>query len=275
MVFDLIFQVSKKVIILTCIILFTTCIIVFTTGCGVSKNSSSYTRWDSKDCNMYKSYKVRRTDKPITINADWDKPVWQSVNSINLKCSMGKQPEYSPVTRAKLRWDEQYVYVIFQVQDKYVKATATEYNEQVCKDSCVEFFFTPDQNTKKGYFNIETNCIGTILMRYQKGINTDVHPLESDVLDKIKIATSLPKGEPIEEEIGKPVNWTLEYALPWRILCDYINVAEPAAGVKWRANFYKCADDTSNPHWFTWSKIPLEKPNFHVPEYFGYLEFNE
>jgi hypothetical protein len=152
---------------------------------------------------------------------------------------------------------------------------ATEYFGNVWQDSCVEFFFTPQEEVTDGYFNLETNCIGTILMFHQQAIDKGRRYLEIDDLDTIKLATSLPQGQPIDPEIDQPLAWTLEYALPWRMLENYAPIAAPAPGVTWRANFYKCADKTSRPHWLTWSKIPLERPNFHQPQYFGYLEFTE
>jgi hypothetical protein len=38
-------------------------------------------------------------------------------------------------------------------------------------------------------------------------------------------------------------------------------------------NFYKCADDTENPHFLSWNPILLATPNFHCPDYFGGIFF--
>ena len=40
-------------------------------------------------------------------------------------------------------------------------------------------------------------------------------------------------------------------------------------------NFYKCADETMNPHFVSWSPIDLPEPNFHCPEFFGNIHFGE
>ncbi len=221
---------------------------------------------------MYKSYKVVKTDTPIEINAIWDKPAWNAIEAVKLEYYMGKAPDYIPAVQAKVRWDDNNIYVIFRVEDKCVKAVKRPLQGSVCRDSCVEFFFIPKEETDKGYFNLETNCIGNMLMSHQIERGKNVVSIKTSDLEKIELATSLPKSLPIENEITEPTVWTLEYALPWRILSDYMDIVKPAPGVKWRANFYNCADDTSNPHWLTWSKVPLEKPDFHVPQYFGYLE---
>jgi hypothetical protein len=217
-------------------------------------------------------YKIHKRIEPIAIDANWDKPQWQRIKPLNIKLFMGDKPQHLPKTQAKLLYDDDNIYVIFRVEDRFIRALATEYHGSVWQDSCVEFFFTPDLDISEGYFNIETNCIGTILCSHQIKRGQKQQKLTVQQLDQIEIATSLPQ-QVIEPEIKEPVTWTLEYRLPLKILKDYCNLTKPAPGVKWRANFYKCADNTTQPHWLTWSYIDKPQPDFHRPEYFGTLEF--
>ena len=69
------------------------------------------------------------------------------------------------------------------------------------------------------------------------------------------------------------MTWTVAYALPVSLLRDYGPVLTPSPGAAWRGNFYKCADNTSHPHWLTWSPIDHPRPNFHLPHTFGRLVF--
>ena len=41
------------------------------------------------------------------------------------------------------------------------------------------------------------------------------------------------------------------------------------------ANFYKCGDDLTVPHFVSWNPIKTEKPDFHRPEFFGKLKFKD
>jgi hypothetical protein len=41
------------------------------------------------------------------------------------------------------------------------------------------------------------------------------------------------------------------------------------AGATLCANFYKCGDELSVPHYISWAPIEAEKPNFHRPDCFG------
>lgn len=218
-----------------------------------------------------KTYRVRKLTAPLTVDADWNKPQWQNIPAAPLTLFMGEKPAHFPKVEFKVAYDPNNIYVIFRVEDQYVRAVQQGYQSAVCTDSCVEFFFTPSADIRQGYFNLETNCGGTILMHTQTARGVNWIELDSADLDKISIAHSLPTI--VEPEIQTPTIWTVEYRLPFSILEKYAPVVKPAAGVTWKANFYKCADQTSHPHWLTWSRVDLPKPDFHRPEFFGTLIF--
>ena len=125
-------------------------------------------------------YKVERLSGPVIIDANWDKLPWNDIQPLVIDNYMGDEPDHKPQVQAKLAYDDQAIYVIFQVEDKYVRAVAKGYQGSVYMDSCVEFFFTPGGDVKKGYFNLETNCGGTALFHFQKmayqiRLQLDVH----------------------------------------------------------------------------------------------------
>ena len=216
-------------------------------------------------------YGVHKLAGNISIDGKWDKPQWRNIKPIEIRNHMGEKPEYQPTTKVKMAYDDEYIYVIFRVEDQYVRAVAEEYHGPVWKDSCVEFFFTPGQDLSIGYLNLEVNCGGTALFHYQKSPGQDVREAHIADMDQIKIAHSLPKI--VDPEITEPIVWTIEYRLPLAIIQKYCQTAMPGPGVVWRANFYKCAENNSHPHWLTWSFVDHAEPSFHQPAFFGTLEF--
>ena len=186
---------------------------------------------------------------------------------------MGDKPEHFPKVQAKLAYDDEAIYVIFHVDDRYVQAKAKKHQDSVCIDSCVEFFFTPGKNVESGYFNLEMNCGGTMLFHYQLEPWQNSTALHAEDLDKIRVSHNLPQI--VDPEITQLTQWTVSYRLPIAILQEYYpeELEPPAPGVIWRANLYKCADKTSHPHWLTWSPVNFERPNFHRPQDFGVLVF--
>ena len=220
---------------------------------------------------LYKEHLVEQTVNPPKLNGDWTGPVWGDVKAIEIKEYMGEKPKYLPRTQAKLLYDDKFVYVIFRVEDRYVRAVAQEYHGKVWEDSCVEFFFVTGSDMSPGYFNIEINCGGTMLFHHQTAIRENTLVVETADCDKVNIYHSLPKI--IEPEIAEPTTWIIEYRVPVDVLEKYAPVARPAPGVIWQANFYKTASRTSNPHWVTWSVVDYPTPKFHIPRFFGTLIF--
>jgi hypothetical protein len=230
-----------------------------------------YIKSEYEGDDMYKNYEVERANGTVELKGRWNGPEWGGVEAIEVKHYMGTEPEHPPKTEAKVLYDDDFVYVIFRVEDRYVRAVAKKYQDSVYQDSCVEFFFTPGEDISAGYFNIEINCGGTMLFSHQKAREVDNRPVSDDHCEKVKIFHSEPKI--IEPEKQDATIWIIEYKVPFDVLEKYASVDRPAEGVVWRANFYKCGDATSHPHWLTWSVVDRPTPDFHVPECFGTLEF--
>ena len=217
------------------------------------------------------SYAVGRLGESIVIDANWDKDVWRNVKSVSLRNFMGPKSDHHPDTQVKLGYDDENIYVIFQVKDRYVLSKARNFHDPVCRDSCVEFFFTPGGDISQGYFNLEINCGGSALFSYHKVPRDNGCYIDVMDMEKIEISSTLPRV--VDPEITEPITWNLEYRLPVSILETFCPMERPAQGVAWRANFYKCADKSSHGHYLTWTFVDHPEPDFHLPQFFGRLEF--
>lgn len=216
-------------------------------------------------------YNVARLGEPMKIDAIWDKPQWKNIQAIEITNYMGTIPGFKPLAQAKMMYDADNLYVIFHVKDRYVRCITKEINGPVWEDGAVEFFFAPDIKQPLLYFNLETNCGGTPLMHFNLVPRKESKELSKEDIKKIEIAHTLPQI--IDPEMKDPVTWTLEYRIPLAILEKYFKITRPGKGVEWKANFYKIAENSSNPHYITWSVVEIEKPDFHRPEFFGRLIF--
>jgi hypothetical protein len=217
-------------------------------------------------------YRAPKLSAPPTLDGDWDKPVWHPAPVAVLENYMGERPAHFPHTEFRVAYDMEAIYIIFRTADRYVRAVAEkEFDGPVYKDSCVEFFFTPGPDTNIGYFNLEMNCGGTLLFHCQ------TRPRQSNTIsiaDCARITKFHQLPRIVNPEITTPTVWTVEYRLPLEIISRYMpKMTAPKPGVLWRANFYKCGDDTSHPHWLTWAPVDFPRPDFHRPESFGWLEF--
>jgi hypothetical protein len=216
-------------------------------------------------------YTISRLKYPFQPDARWEKKSWAEINALNLTHYMGNRPDHFPSVAVKLTYDDDHLYVIFRVVDRFVCARKANYQDRVCEDSCVEFFFTPGENRSLGYFNLEVNPGGTAYFHHQTARGISDQPVSIKDFNQVKIAHTAPVI--IDPEISESTIWVVEYALPFAILGNYTPVTRPAPGVLWHANFYKCADASSHPHWLTWAKVDLPEPDFHHPEFFSRLIF--
>ena len=85
----------------------------------------------------------------------------------------------------------------------------------------------------------------------------------------MEVHTSL--AAPVDPEITVPTTWTLSYTIPKRVFETYAGPIETLSGMTLRGNVYKCADESSHPHWGYWADIGDEL-NFHQPDKFVALE---
>ncbi|GEO23220.1 hypothetical protein CQA01_37540 [Cyclobacterium qasimii] len=217
-------------------------------------------------------YIVKSVDKPISIDGNWDKPEWQEVEAASIALHMGPEPEkFIPKTQVKLRYDKDNIYGIFKVEDKYVRCVVQEVNGNVSSDSCVEFFFAPDTNSPLEYFNLEINCSGVPLFHYVTVPRKEFKKLKPEEIEQVEIAHTMP--DKVDPEITEPVTWFIEFRVPLALLKEYREITTPAPGVTWKANFYKVAAKSSNPHYFTWNEVINPHPDFHLPKYFGKITF--
>ena len=215
-------------------------------------------------------YKVVKLKRPMKIDANWDKREWKKVPELAIANYMGQIPSFQPLTKAKMMYDSENIYIIFKVLDNFVRLKTQGFNGKVFEDACVEFFFAPDSNLPLSYFNLEMNAGGTALMGFHPDAKTTLM-LEPEDFEPVVVAHSMPEN--LENEITEPVTWTVEYKLPISVLKKFSKVTNPASGTIWKANFFKTSSRSSNPHYVTWSFVDNKTPQFHLPQFFGTLKF--
>ena len=187
----------------------------------------------------------------------------QSIDHINWN-----DYSYAPQVTFKIAHSDEMIYLKFKVIEEHIVAKRTETNSSTHRDSCVEFFIDPDDSG--GYYNFEFNCIGTAHIAYGPNRKNRTF-IDKDLIEsQLFIASSLGR-EPFEEKSGEH-QWELVAAIPASLFVYHQGLNFD--GLNAKANLYKCADDSTKPHYLSWSKVNSERPDFHRPEYFGSFHFN-
>ncbi len=173
---------------------------------------------------------------------------------------------YKPEVKFKMAYCQDHILLKYYVTEESIRAKETRVNGDVYKDSCVEFFISTNGNDT--YYNFEFNCIGIPHVGYgPAGANRAL--TDPAILKLIKIRSSL-GNQPFDEKTGGH-QWELMIVIPKECLTYDKDIV--LKGLKANANFYKCGDETSKPHFVTWNPIGTETPDYHQPAYFGELSF--
>jgi hypothetical protein len=221
------------------------------------------------------SYTCRHVSTPPRLVAEWSDPTWSSAEVLSINQFHPQSSDHRPITSARMLHAAGQLFVQFHVQDRYVRCVNNRFQDRVSKDSCVECFLSPRADA--GYFNFEMNCGGTLLLYYiEDATRTDSALFrkytvlsEEDAKD-VRIVSSL--GGRIEPEIKEPLAWTLAMSAPLAFFERFVGNLGELAGQAWAGNFFKCGDETSHPHWASWSDIG-QRLRFHQPERFGEIRF--
>ncbi|QHE53039.1 carbohydrate-binding family 9-like protein [Pontibacillus sp. HMF3514] len=167
-----------------------------------------------------------------------------------------------PVTEVRLCYTCSHLHIHFTTYETKPRSTYTQHNDPVYKDSCVEFFIKPKPSEDDRYVNIEVNSLGTCLIGM--GISrTQRTRLNQEMCESISITPQL-----------EPECWKIDITIPFSFFEQYFRDLKIEKGAQMEGNFYKCGDETKNPHFGCWNRIENKNPDFHLPSYFGVLHFN-
>lgn len=173
---------------------------------------------------------------------------------------------YKPSVKFRIAYGKRELFLKYYVEEEAIRAEKSLNNDMVCEDSCVEFFVSPAADGV--YYNFEFNCIGTCRVGFGTS-RADNSVIDLETVDKIRRYSTL-GNKPFHERKGS-FKWELIAVIPLGIFERY--KITTLQGMVFRANFYKCGDKLSLPHYLTWNEVGTPEPDFHSSDFFGEIQF--
>ena len=160
--------------------------------------------------------------------------------------------------QAQICYDSEALYLKMAAQEANIRAEEEGPLSSPCRDSCLEFFFSPMDGDSR-YFNIEFSPTGAVYLGFGGSFG---------------LFRLIRETNPLEPVIARTEDgWEITYRVPFTMIRQFFPEFKAEPGKCIRANFYKCGDRTVNKHYLTWNAITGPKMSYHQPEFFAPLYF--
>lgn len=231
-----------------------------------------------------RGYLCHFTATPVVIDGRLEESAWAAAPWTeefgDIQGSTKPAPRFR--TRAKLLWDEDYLYIAADIQEPHVWATLTNHDAVIFQDPDFEVFIDPDGDTHN-YYEFEINALNTgwdlLLDKPYQDQGKAHNEWEVPGL-KTAVHVSGTLNNPTDVDTG----WTVELAFPWKVLSQHArHRGHPVEGEQWRIDFsrvewqitingnrYQKVPKTPEDNW-VWS--PQGVIDMHRPEMWGLLQF--
>jgi hypothetical protein len=241
-------------------------------------------------------YVCYKTHEPLNIDgrpdeSDWAKAEWTDY-FVDIEGSMKPSPRLK--TRAKMLWDDNYLFIGAFLEEPHVWGTLTERESVIFYDPDFEIFIDPDGDTHN-YLEYEMNALNTqwdLLL---------TKPYRDDLVRNVALDNwsynGIKSGVYIDGTINNPCDtdsgWYVEVALPLDAIAE-VNAGgkSPGTGDQIRIDFSRVewTVDIVNgryvkrTHLVNGKEKPLPEDNWvwspqgviamHQPETWGFLQFS-
>jgi hypothetical protein len=224
-------------------------------------------------------YVCQRTNQPPSLDGSLDGPAWARArwtdDFVDIQGRSLPKPRFR--TRAKLLWDDRYLYIGAELREPDVWATLTQHDSVIFHDNDFEVFLDPHGNGVE-YFEFEINALNTswdlfLPKPYRAGGHADNSWDIPSLRSAVKINGTL--NHPGDRDRG----WSVTLAFPWDAFASRSDVHRPAPGDVWRINFSRVewrsrpSDRPKSQKEDNWVWSPQGAINMHMPEHWGYVQF--
>jgi len=201
---------------------------------GVSADDQTDWREKMKPI-LPRGYLCRHTTAPIQVDGLLDEAAWTSApwtgDFVDILGDAQPKPRFR--TRAKLLWDDDYLYVAAELEEPHVWATLTNHDSIIFNDPDFEVFIDPTGATQP-YYEFEMNALNTTWdLRLNKPYMDGGKREDAWEMPGAKTAVHVhgTLNNPADSDHG----WTVEMAFPWKALTEHArHDGAPNEGEQWR-----------------------------------------
>jgi hypothetical protein len=241
--------------------------------------------WERMKTITPRSYVCGFTEKPLVIDGRLDEPAWQAApwteDFVDIEGSRRPTPRFR--TRAKMLWDNDYLYIGAELEEPHVMGTVTKHDAVIFQDNDFEVFINPD-GSNHDYYELELNALNTTWDLYMS------HPYKDggkadDSFELTGMRSAVHVKGTVNNPSDKDQGWCVEIAIPWKALGAHAHrPSPPLVGDHWRMGFSRVEwkfdivggkyVKVPNTHEDNWIWSPQGIIDMHRPERWGFVQFS-
>ena len=242
--------------------------------------------WDAMRDITPRGYLAHRAPEAVVIDGRLNDPAWLAAEwtapFVDIEGDEKPLPTY--LTRARMLWDDEFLYVAAQMEEPHVWGDSTERNSVVFYDNDFEIFLDPDADNHN-YYEFEVNALNTIWeLTLEKPYKDGGPAISPTNLPGLRSAVFVDGTLNASHDTDR--GWSVEVAIPLAELSRFNGGRLPEAGDTWRLGMsrvewqheiteggdYRKVPDTRENNW-VWS--PQGIIDMHRPERWGFLQFTD
>ncbi|HEX5218165.1 MAG TPA: carbohydrate-binding family 9-like protein [Verrucomicrobiae bacterium] len=229
-------------------------------------------------------YVCRKAPATLSIDGKLNEPAWKEAewtrDFVDIEGAAKPKPRFR--TRAKMLWDDQFLYLAAELEEPHVWGTLTNHDSVIFHDPDFEVFLDPVGRTQP-YYEFEMNALNTTWdLRLDKPYQDNGKAADAWEIIGAKSAVHIDGtlNQPSDTDQG----WTVEIAFPWTAFAERARLGNaPKEAEQWRISFsrvewqivitngaYQKIPKTPENNW-VWS--PQGVIDMHRPEMWGIVQF--
>lgn len=228
----------------------------------------------ARQLTMPRHYVCYRTAEKIKVDGRLSEKAWRQAaeteSFVDISGDGFPTPKYD--TKARLLWDDDYLYVAAVLEEPDITARLTQRDTIIYHDNDFEVFLDPDGDGQD-YFEIENNARGVVFdlmldKSYRSGGNFIVQ------WDCPGLQLAVTRDGTLNKPGDRDRSWCVEMAIPHKAVT--VNFDNPLqAGRTWRLNFSRVQWLKKGGPEENWVWTPTGKIDMHMPDRWGFLQFSD
>ena len=211
-------------------------------------------------------YEVHRAAGRIIIDGKPDDKAWAAAAPLVLMFPWEAQTGAKQKTTVRLLWDDNFLYVTYECEDKDIVAQFLERDDPTYRDDTVEIFLNPKPAQTGAYFGLEMNARAVL---YDYLMYDSRYAFKRFNMQGVQVATFL--NGTLNARGDQDTGWSLEVAIPW---VNFEEMAKrPEANTEWTMNLARWDGVEPDRRMSLWSDPQQPRPNPHFPPRFGQIVF--